>query len=248
MVGAAYFDQFNVVRVIGIGTGAVFTNFAMMIGAAIGVLWLLSGGRGLIPNRWQSGIELIYLGIRAMVVENLGGLGQRYLPIVICLFGLIAGGNILGLFPYVFTPTAHIAMTMGLSVSIIIGVVLLGLIKNGGVFLSILMPGGVPLVLAPFLVLIETLSFATRGVSLGVRLAANISAGHILFGILSGFVCDLWLGGLGGLSVLAVGIMAFVTLLEIMVAIIQGYVFCLLTTIYVKDTMIGGEKGDLPMA
>lgn len=156
---------------------------------------------------------------------------------ILCLFVLVAMLNLLGLFPYVFTPTAHIAMTMGLSVSIVIGVILLGFMVHGRGFLSILMPGGAPLILGPFLVLIETLSFVTRGVSLGVRLAANISAGHILFAILSGFVFDLLLRGSVVLSVFCVLVMVFVTLLEIMVGVIQAYVFCLLVTIYLKDTL-----------
>lgn len=98
------------------------------------------------------------------------------------------------------------------------------------------MPGGVPLGLAPFLVIIETLSFMIRAISLGVRLAANISAGHLLFAILSGFAFTMLSNGLI-LSVFPIMILVFITLLEIMVAVIQAYVFCLLTTIYLGDTV-----------
>ena len=98
------------------------------------------------------------------------------------------------------------------------------------------MPGGVPLGLAPFLVIIETLSFMIRAISLGVRLAANISAGHLLFAILSGFAFTMLSNGLI-LSVFPIMILVFITLLEIMAAVIQAYVFCLLTTIYLGDTV-----------
>ena len=100
-----------------------------------------------------------------------------------------------------------------------------------------LMPGGVPLGLAPFLVIIETLSFMVRAISLGVRLAANISAGHLLFGIISGFAFIMLSSGLVVLSFFPIMILVFITLLEIMVAVIQAYVFCLLTTIYLGDTV-----------
>ena len=145
--------------------------------------------------------------------------------------------NILGLFPYVFVPTAQIVVTLGISVSIIIAVTLLGLFTFKLNFLSIIMPGGVPLVLAPFLVVIETVSYIIRAIWLGVRLAANISAGHLLFAILSGFAFNMISSGKIISSLLPMSIMVFITLLEIMVAVIQAYVFCLLTTIYLGDTI-----------
>jgi F-type H+-transporting ATPase subunit a len=99
------------------------------------------------------------------------------------------------------------------------------------------MPGGAPLGLAPLLVLIETVSYMSRAISLGVRLAANLSAGHLLFAILAGFGFNLLLvSGLAGFLPLL--IMVFITLLEVAVAVIQAYVFCLLTTVYLADTIV----------
>ncbi len=182
-------------------------------------------------------MELIYLNIRSVVHDNLGKAGQKYFPFVLCLFLFIVMLNVLGLFPYVFTPTVHIVVTFGLSLSILIGVTLLGFLTFKLNFLSILMPGGAPLVLAPFLVLIETLSYVSRAISLGVRLAANLSAGHLLFAIISGFAFNMLSNGLIVLSVFPMLIMIFITLLEMAVAVIQAYVFCLLTAIYLGDTV-----------
>ena len=182
-------------------------------------------------------MESIYLNIRSVVHDNLGKAGQKYFPFVLCLFLLIVMLNVLGLFPYVFTPTVHIVVTFGLSLSILIGVTLLGFLTFKLNFLSILMPGGAPLVLAPFLVLIETLSYVSRAISLGVRLAANLSAGHLLFAIISGFAFNMLSNGLIVLSVFPMLIMIFITLLEMAVAVIQAYVFCLLTAIYLGDTV-----------
>nr|YP_001648533.1 ATP synthase F0 subunit 6 [Iotrochota birotulata]ABW83868.1 ATP synthase F0 subunit 6 [Iotrochota birotulata] len=239
---SAYFDQFNVVRLITIspldGDWLVaFTNSSMMVGLAVIIIWLLFKGEKLIPNRWQLVMELIHNNMRAVVHENLGKAGEKYFPFVLSLFLFIAVLNILGLFPYVFTPTAHIVVTFGFSLSIMIAVTLLGLLTFKVEFVSILVPGGVPLVLAPILVVIESLSYMIRVISLGLRLAANISAGHLLFAILSGFAFNLLVNGFWIIGSFPVVIMGFITLLEMMVAVIQAYVFSLLTTIYLGDTI-----------
>ena len=236
---AGYFEQFNIINLISVRSLSdwvlVITNSSViMILIIIIFLGLLKNINKLIPNKWQSLIELIYINIRLMVYENLGEKGQKFFPIILCIFIFIVLSNILGLFPFVFTPTSHIVVTFGMSLSILIAVILLGLKKFKLNFLSILMPGGVPIVLAPFLVIIETISFFIRAISLGVRLAANISAGHLLFAILSGFAFNMVIN-LSLLSIFPLTIIVFITLLEIMVSVIQAYVFVLLTTIYLSD-------------
>lgn len=99
------------------------------------------------------------------------------------------------------------------------------------------MPAGAPMVLAPFLIVVEGISYVSRAISLGVRLAANLIAGHLLFSIISGFAFSMLVGGLGLLGLFPMVIMVFITLLEMAVAGIQAYVFCLLTTIYLGDTI-----------
>lgn len=98
------------------------------------------------------------------------------------------------------------------------------------------MPAGAPLGLAPLLVLIETISFVFRALSLGIRLAANLSAGHLLFAILAGFGFNM-IATAGVFNIFPMAIMVFISLLEAAVAIIQAYVFSLLTTIYLADTI-----------
>ena len=239
---AAYFDQFNVIRLVTIQAFhedwlITFTNSSMMMVLAIIMFWLLLKGDELIPRRWQAIMELIYLNIRSVVRDNLGASGDKYFPFVISLFIFIAMLNTLGLFPYVFTPTVHIVITFGLSFSILIGVTLLGVFTFKWNFLSMFMPSGAPLVLAPLLVYIETLSYISRALSLGLRLAANLTAGHLLFAIMSGFTFNMLANGLIFTSLFPMLIMLFVTILEMAVAVIQAYVFSLLTTIYLGDTI-----------
>nr|YP_009139614.1 ATP synthase F0 subunit 6 [Ricordea yuma]AKF78630.1 ATP synthase F0 subunit 6 [Ricordea yuma]QBM10240.1 ATP synthase F0 subunit 6 [Ricordea yuma]QBM10253.1 ATP synthase F0 subunit 6 [Ricordea yuma] len=230
-MSGAYFDQFKVVGLI------VLTNSSMMMIIAAIVVLLLFRGAQLIPDRWQSIIESIYDHFHGVVKDNLGLGGLKYFAFIVSLFFFIVFLNLLGLFPCVFTPTVHIVVTLGLSFSIIIGVTLAGLWGFKWDFFSILMPGGAPLGLAPLLVLIETVSYVSRAISLGVRLAANLSAGHLLFAILAGFGFSLLMVS-GFVGVLPLLIMVFITLLEVAVAVIQAYVFCLLTTIYLADTIV----------
>ena len=158
-------------------------------------------------------IELIYEHFHGVVKDNLGSEGLRYFPLIVSLF-FIVFLNVLGLFPYVFTPTVHIVVTLGLSFSIIIGVTLAGFWRFKGDFFSVFMPSGAPLGLAPLLVLIETVSFISRAISLGVRLAANLSAGHLLFAILAGFGFNMLVAS-GPVGVFPLLIMVFITLLEV---------------------------------
>lgn len=151
----------------------------------------------------------------------------------------IAIMNLVGLVPYTFTPTAHIVVGFGLSVSIVIGVTVLGVDKYGSDYLAMMMPGGSPMVLAPLLVGIELVSHIAKAISLGVRLVSNITAGHVLLAILSGFgFTMLTAGGLISVaSIFPMLVVVFVTVLEIGVALIQAYVFSILTALYINDAL-----------
>ncbi|MEG9862369.1 MAG: F0F1 ATP synthase subunit A [Parvularculales bacterium] len=235
---AVYFDQFEIVRVCG-----MVTNASLMLSFAVTVYWVLSGSTALVPARWPVVIELVHSAIGRMVHDNAGPLGRGHYPFILGLFTYLLIVNVLGLFPYVFTPTAHVALTFGASLTVLIGVTVIGFKRNGVDYFSILMPNGAPMALAPMLIIIETASYLSRAISLGVRLAANLSAGHLLFAILAGFGyqgCLMMHGGLVVLSAAPVVVMACITALECGVAAIQAYVFCLLTTLYLGECTIPG--------
>jgi len=118
-----------------------------------------------------------------------------YITFIFSIFIFVLLLNIIGLFPYVFSPTVHIAITMGLSFTIVMGTFLYSIINFKGEFLAIFTPLGAPLALSPALVLIETVSFLAKIVSLGVRLAANITAGHLLLAIISSFGIKMCMSG-----------------------------------------------------
>lgn len=181
--------------------------------------------------------ESLYKSIFIMVKEQIGEKYTIYMPFIFTLFNLILVSNFLGLIPYGFSPTAQFAFPLALSITIILGVTIIGFQKHGLVFFSVLLPSGTPLGLVPLLLLIELLSYFSRALSLGIRLAANITSGHILLNIFSGFILKA-----SGLVILftIIPFTLFILLmgLELMVTILQAYVWSILTCMYIKDSLI----------
>jgi len=239
------FEQFEILRIIPIhpfgNLDISITNSTIFMGIAFFFYYFLfyNNHQFLVPGRWQSVLEILFLNLYSVVKDNIGKDGLKYFPFIFSLFIFIAFMNLFGIIPYTFTPTAHIVVTFGMSLSIFIGVTLIGLIQYRSDYFSMFMPAGSPLGLAPFLVIIEFVSHCAKAISLGVRLAANLTAGHLLFAILSGFTWKMFLAGglLAVASLFPFAIVVFITVLEMAVALIQAYVFCLLTTIYINDSI-----------
>lgn len=239
------FEQFEIIRLIPIhpfgNLDLSFTNSSLYLVIALFILnGLINNNiKNLVPGRWQSVIEILYENIVNVIKDNIGNAGYKYFPFLFSLFLLILVLNLVGIVPYTFTPTAHIVVTFGLSLSIWFACIILSLQNFRLNFFAMFMPAGAPMFLAPFLVLIELASYVAKAITLGVRLAANLSAGHLLFAIIAGSTWKiLTAGGLLSLvSVFPLFILVFITVLEIGVALIQAYVFCLLTTSYLNDTI-----------
>ena len=239
--------QFQIQRYLPINIGgldASFSNSAlyMVITVALitGLIVYGMRGRALVPGRMQSLAEMFYEFVANMVRENAGPDARKYFPFVFSLFMFIMIGNLLGLIPGTFTFTSHIIVTFGLALTVFVFVTLLGLIKHGFHFFSLFMPSGVPMALAPILIPIEVLSYLSRPVSLSIRLFANMMAGHTMLKVFGGF--SVLLGGtLGGLGY-TVGILPLVINIalvgfEILVAMLQAYVFTILTCLYIRDAL-----------
>jgi F-type H+-transporting ATPase subunit a len=173
------------------------------------------------------------------VREQIGIRNEIYLPFIYSLFFFIIISNLIGNIPYSFTITTSIILSVGLSFTIFIGVTVLSLFKHGLHFFSFFIPGGTPLALVPLLVLIEVISYLARALSLGVRLFANVMAGHTLLKILSTFLYQLFTSSIiiAILTLIPFAIFVAIIGLEIAVSIIQAYVFVLLTSSYLKDAI-----------
>lgn len=192
----------------------------------------------LVSNNWSIGKESLYVTIHSIVINQINPKkGQLYFPFIYALFLFILINNVIGMIPYSFASTSHVALTFALSFTIVLGATILGFQKHGLKYFSLLVPAGCPLALLPLLVMIEFISYLARNISLGLRLAANILAGHMLLNILAGFTYNIMTSGIIffflGLVPLAF-ILAF-SGLEIGIAIIQAQVFVVLTSSYIKD-------------
>ena len=196
-------------------------------------------GGYLIPSRWQSIVEMIFQFVRSLVEEQIGPQGRKYFPLIFTTFLFLLSANLIGMIPYSFTSTCHLVVTFGLSVTLFIGITIVGFQHHGLHFFSFLLPKGAPLILAPLLVVLELVSYCFRAVSLGVRLFANMMAGHTLVKIISSFAWTmLSVGGiLAVASVIPVVIVFALTGLEIGVACLQAYVFTILVCIYLNDAI-----------
>jgi F-type H+-transporting ATPase subunit a len=191
-----------------------------------------------VANNWSISQESIYATIHSIVTNQINSTkGQLYFPFIYTLFIFILINNLIGMVPYSFASTSHFVLTFSLSFTVVLGATILGFQKHGLEFFSLLVPAGCPLALLPLLVLIEFISYLSRNISLGLRLAANILSGHMLLNILAGFTYNIMTSGFIffflGLVPLAF-IVAF-SGLELGIAFIQAQVFVVLTSSYIKD-------------
>jgi F-type H+-transporting ATPase subunit a len=185
-----------------------------------------------VPGRWQLLAELSYQFIAKMVSDNIGKEGRAYFPLIFSIFMFVLFGNLIGMVPYSFTFTSHIAVTLTMAVAIFLMVTVIACIKHGFKFFSFFLPAGVPIVLSPLIIVIEVISYFTRPFSLSVRLFANMMAGHTLLKVIGGFVIPLGIFGV----VPVAGLVAVIGL-EFLIAFLQAYIFTILTCIYINDAI-----------
>nr|WJJ70017.1 ATP synthase F0 subunit 6 [Physonectae sp.] len=229
----SYFDHFIVIQII----NPYITDSFIVIFLVILLYFFINYNVFIIPSRLQSIIEIIIEHWVLVIKENIGEKYGYYILPLTTLFLFILGMNLFGFFLYTFPSTTHITITFGMAISVWLGVMVYGFINFKSSFLSMFMPTGAPLGLSPLLVIIEIVSNISRPVALGMRLAANLTAGHILLAILADFGCKLLFYSYSISNLFPILIIIFMTGLEIGVLIIQAYVFCLLSMIYLKDSV-----------
>ncbi len=241
-------EQFAIEKIVPLtvaGHDVSFTNSSLwMLIALAFVATLLFVGTArptLVPGRAQAAVEYLYDFIRDMLRENVGREGLRYAPLIFAVFIFVLACNLLGLIPFVgaFTPTSHIAVTFGLAAIVFTLVVIVGFARHGLHFFTLFLPEGTPIFVLPLVALIEFLSFLSRPFTLAIRLFANMTAGHVLLKVFGGFVVALAsfkaLPYVFGIVPLTVNVA--LTALELLIAVVQAYVFALLASIYLNDAV-----------
>lgn len=244
-------EQFDVLPLFSFFNSSKFfvvtnVNFFLVVVLGIAFLFLFMSffSSTLIPNAYQSLVEQLYSFVYGFSRESLGPVCDQYFSYLFTLFFFVLSSNVLGLVPYSFTLTSQLVVTFCLGFGSFFGLNWIGIRRHGLHMLSFFLPKGAPIALAPFLVLIEIISYVFRLFSLSIRLFANMFAGHTLLNILAGFSIMLfpgitfigffpWLG-----SVIPLLVVFAVMGLELGIAFLQAYVFTILTCLYLNDALV----------
>ena len=217
-------------------------EFDISINKAVVMMWVVvslaavfmviaGSARKLVPGKLQSIAELMVDFIRSMILDTMGKEGMRFFPLIATLFLFILFCNLLGLIPGSYTVTSQIIVTAVFS-CVVYGISLvMGFLIHGVKFLGILVPPGTPGWLLPLMIPIELMSQLARPISLAVRLFANMTAGHVILGVLFGMAIS------GGLLIgwLPFAFTVAIYGLEVGIAFIQAYIFTILTCVYIGD-------------
>ncbi|MFM2410428.1 MAG: hypothetical protein RL481_1256 [Pseudomonadota bacterium] len=241
-------EQFEVKTIQPIEAGGFdlsFTNSSLwMLLAMVAVSAFLIVGTArpqLVPGRWQAAVEYLYDFVRKMLDENVGPEGRKFAPLIFSIFIFVLACNLLGMIPWVgsFTPTSHISVTLGLALLVFVTVCVVGFWRHGLHFFSLFWPKDTNILLGAFVFVIELLSFLSRPFTLAIRLFANMTAGHVLLKVFGTFVVSL--GSFGALpyvlGILPIGVNIALTALEVLIAVVQAYVFALLASLYLNDAI-----------
>jgi len=195
----------------------------------------------IVANNWQLVIEFFFELVRSVVVGNLKDKnGKKYFPLVIALFFFVLLLNLIGLVPYSFTLTSHIIFTLTLSASIFLGINIISVRKHGLKFFSLFLPSGTSVALAFLLIPIEIISYVFKPISLSIRLFANMMAGHTLLKVIAGFASSMVATHVPSLVLASyIPLLILIPLfgLELAVALIQSYVYAVLISIYIQDSI-----------
>nr|WNH38599.1 ATP synthase F0 subunit 6 [Triphoturus nigrescens]BAM74880.1 ATPase subunits 6 [Triphoturus nigrescens] len=223
-----FFDQFASPSLLGIP----------LIALALTLPWLLYPAA---TNRWLSNRMLTLQGWfmsrftqQLLLPINLGG--HKWAALFTSLMLFLITLNMLGLLPYTFTPTTQLSLNMGLAVPLWLATVIIGMRNQPTHALGHLLPEGTPTLLIPVLIIIETISLFIRPLALGVRLTANLTAGHLLIQLIATAAFVL-LPLMPTVAILTTTLLFLLTLLEVAVAMIQAYVFVLLLSLYLQENV-----------
>jgi len=224
-------------------TNMLFINLIVLFIVSVSVNFSTSDNEFssffLIPNNWQLLLESIYDVVAQLVFDNLNEEGEKYFPFIAVIFTFILFNNLIGLVPYSFTVTSHLIVTFILSFSIFIGAITICVSNHGSQMFSIFLPANTSFFLALLLVPIELISYVFKPISLGVRLFANLMAGHTLLKVIVGFSWSMLMldNLIFIMHLLPLLVLVILMGLELGVAIIQAYVFTVLMCIYLNESI-----------
>nr|AZZ71617.1 ATP synthase F0 subunit 6 [Holbrookia lacerata] len=224
----SFFDQFMIPKALGVPLILIAMIMPLMI--------LLNPSGRLISNRLLTLQSWMIKTFTKQLMLPIAISGHKWAPMLLALTLLLMSLNLLGLLPYTFTPTTQLSMNMALATPMWFTTVLIGMRNQPTISLGHLLPEGTPTPLIPILIIIETISLFIRPLALGVRLTANLTAGHLLIQLISTAAFVL-MPSMALTATTAFIVLLLLTGLEIAVAMIQAYVFVLLLSLYLQENV-----------
>lgn len=202
------------------------------------IFWQGTSNRTLIPTKLQVFLEKLFFFVGNVVKANSGKGAVELFPYMIALFLFIMIGNIVGLFPFAFSFTSQLIITIGMASGVFIASIIIGLCKQGILYFKRFCPEGIPGYLIPFFILIELMSFVFRPISLGIRLFANMVSGHIMIEVIAGFAVSIAsITIVSYFAILPVIINILLNLFKLVVCMLQAYVFVVLSCMYLSESL-----------
>nr|AAQ05062.1 ATPase subunit 6 [Ammodramus leconteii] len=227
-MNVSFFDQFSSPSFLGIPLILISMTFPALLLPSLDNRW--------ITNRLST-LQLWFINlITKQLMTPLDKKGHKWALILTSLMIFLLLINLLGLLPYTFTPTTQLSMNLALAFPLWLATLLTGLRNQPSASLAHLLPEGTPTLLIPALILIETTSLLIRPLALGVRLTANLTAGHLLIQLISTATTTLF-STMPMVSLLTFLVLFLLTILELAVAMIQAYVFVLLLSLYLQENI-----------
>jgi len=236
--------QFSVKKIIqldidGYDISLTNSSIAMLSSAVlfIGIFYILTrvkrGANNLVPTLGQSIVEMLYNFVNNMVQSvSSDHASKRCVYFIFSIFVFIMFANIVGLIPFSFAPTSQIIVTFGLAIITFCGTILISIAKHGFSFYKIFIPRGIPWWMMPIMMPLELFSYLAKPVSLSVRLAANMIAGHVMIEIVAVFVAMMGIFGF-----LPFVFLIILTMFEIFICLLQAYIFALLASVYIGQVL-----------
>nr|APF46510.1 ATP6 [Dicrurus balicassius] len=224
----SFFHQFSSPSLLGIPLVLISMTFPALLLPSMNNRWITSRLSTL--QLWLTNL------ITKQLMMPLDKKGHKWALILTSLMMFLLLINLLGLLPYTFTPTTQLSMNLALAFPLWLATLLTGLRNQPSVSLGHLLPEGTPTPLIPALILIETISLLIRPLALGVRLTANLTAGHLLIQLISTATVTL-ASTMPAVSLITLLVLLLLTILEVAVAMIQAYVFVLLLSLYLQENI-----------
>lgn len=212
--------------------------FMLLVVLAISVIfWIGTSNRTLIPTKLQFVLEKLFFLIGDIVKTNSGKSAVEIFPYMISLFLFIMIGNIVGLFPFAFSFTSQLIVTVGMALGVFIASIIIGIYRQGFLYFRHFCPAGIPGYLIPFFIIIELMSFVFRPISLGIRLFANMVSGHIMIEVIAGFAVSIAsITIISYFAILPVVINILLNIFKLVVCMLQAYVFVVLSCMYLSES------------